>query len=79
MKIWLQKSIEILERGFNLFPEQRQFSVFLAMVYFNVGQHEKSMELLLQTVAETSSDPQIQRYQRAIQFYSSRLHETWRD
>lgn len=74
-----QKSIEILEKGYRLFPEQRQFAVFLSMAYFNVGQHEKSMELLLQIVSETSSDPHIQSYQRAIQFYSSRLHETWRD
>lgn len=74
-----QKSIETLEKGLNLFPEQYPFAVFLAMAYFNVGQHDKSMELLLRTVAKTSSDPEIQKYQKAIQFYATRLHETWRD
>jgi len=35
------------------------------------------MELLLNSLADTSSDNSILRYQRAIRFYSDKLNQIW--
>ena len=47
------------------------------MAYYNMGEYAKAMELLLNSLAETSRDPGILRYQRAIRFYSDKLNQIW--
>lgn len=70
-------AIKTLRRGQETFPDGHEFAVFLAMALYNVGQHAEAMRLLLQALAETSAHPQVQRYQRAILFYSDRLDQVW--
>ena len=72
-----QKSIETFQHALNLFPNSHEFKVFLGMAYYNIGQHLKAMELLLNSLADTSKDEGILRYQRAIRFYSDKLNQTW--
>ena len=72
-----QKAKETFQRALELFPESNEFKVFLAMTYYNLGEHSKAMELLLNTLAETSKDEGVIRYQRAVQFYADKLDETW--
>jgi tetratricopeptide (TPR) repeat protein len=72
-----QKSIETLQHALNLFPDSHEFKVFLGMAYYNIGEHSKAMELLLTSLADTSSDEGILRYQRAIRYYSDKLDQTW--
>jgi hypothetical protein len=47
------------------------------MSYYNIGEPAKAMELLLNSLADTSSAEGILRYQRAIRFYSDKLDQTW--
>ena len=72
-----QKSIETFRRALTLFPDSHEFNVFLGMSYYNTGEHAKAMELLLNSLADTSSAEGILRYQRAIRFYSDKLDQTW--
>jgi tetratricopeptide (TPR) repeat protein len=72
-----QKSIETFQHALNLFPNSHEFKVFLGMAYYNIGQHAKAMELLLNSLVDTSSDEGILRYQRAIRYYSDKLNQTW--
>jgi len=71
------KSIETLKYALTLFPDAHEFNVFLAMAYYNIGEHSKAMELLLNCLVNTSSDAGILRYQRAIRFYSDKLSQVW--
>jgi tetratricopeptide (TPR) repeat protein len=72
-----QKAIDIFHHALTVFPDGHEFKVFLAMAYHNIHEHEKAMELLLISLVETSQDDGIQRYQRAIRFYSDKLNQTW--
>jgi tetratricopeptide (TPR) repeat protein len=72
-----QKSIETFQHALSFFPDSQEFKVFLGMAYYNIGEHSKAMELLLNSLANTSSDEGIRRYQRAILFYSDKLDQTW--
>lgn len=72
-----QKAKETFQRALELFPERHEYKAFLAMTYYNLGGHSKSMELLLNSLAETSKDEGVLRYQRAIQYYADKLDETW--
>ncbi len=72
-----QKAKEIFQRALELFPERNEYKVFLAMTYYNLGEYAKGMELLLNSLAETSKDEGVIRYQRAIRFYADKLDETW--
>ena len=47
------------------------------MVYYNIGEYSKAIELFLNNIADTSSDEGILRYQRAIRFYSDKLDQIW--
>ena len=72
-----QKSVATFRHALTLFPDCPEFKVFLPMALYNVGDHFQAMELLLNTVADTSRDEGILRYQRAIRFYSDKLNQTW--
>ena len=72
-----QKAKETFLRALELFPQRNEFKVFLAMTYYNLGEHSKSMELLLTSLVETSKDEGIVSYERAIRFYADKLDETW--
>jgi tetratricopeptide (TPR) repeat protein len=53
------------------------FDVFLALTLHNLGRDSEAIELLLRTLAATSTDASIQRYRRAIEFYADKLDQTW--
>jgi tetratricopeptide (TPR) repeat protein len=72
-----EQAAETFVKGMQRFPEGRSFPVFLSMAYYNLGRHHEAMTLLLQSLAETTSDPTISAYQRAILFYASDLDKTW--
>ena len=72
-----QKSIETFQHALTLFPSSQEFNVFLAMAYYNIGEYSKAMELLLNSLADSSKDEGILRYQRAIRFYSDKLNQIW--
>jgi tetratricopeptide (TPR) repeat protein len=72
-----EKAAATLEKGAKKFPGNRAFSVFLAMAYYNLGKHSEAIRLLLETIAETSADPYVDRYRKAISFYANHLDEVW--
>ncbi|GAB6989072.1 tetratricopeptide repeat protein [Paenibacillus pini] len=71
------QSKQILERAILTFPERQEFKVFLAMALHNLGEHAEAMNLLLKSLADTSSDVGIRRYEKAIHFYADKLEQTW--
>lgn len=72
-----QKAIETFSQALSLFPDAQEFKVFLGMAYYNIGDHSKAMSLLLNSLADTTSDEGILRYRRAIRFYSDKLDQIW--
>lgn len=70
-------AIKVLQQAAQIFPEAKEFPVFLAMALYNTGKHAEAMALLLHTLAETSQDDGITRYRRAILFYHDKLDQTW--
>ncbi|WP_202079532.1 tetratricopeptide repeat protein [Caldalkalibacillus salinus] len=72
-----EKSKAVLEKGINIFPENRAIQVFYSMTLYNLGHHERSMAFLLKNLGETSNDQDITSYKKAILFYSDKLNTTW--
>lgn len=72
-----RKSHQVFCRGREEFPESRALQVFHAMVLYNLGRHAEAMELLLNNLADTTSDPGIGDYGKAIRFYADKLDRIW--
>ncbi|NRS17046.1 tetratricopeptide repeat protein [Brevibacillus sp. HB1.2] len=72
-----EQAAATLAKGMQQFPEDRSFPIFLSMAYYNLGKHHEAMNLLLKNLAETSSDPTILAYHKAILFYADDLNMTW--
>jgi tetratricopeptide (TPR) repeat protein len=66
-------AVRTLQKGAATFPDAKEFDVFLAMTRYNVGQHREAMRLLLNHIADFSSEATTQRYRRAIAFYAEHL------
>ena len=69
----LDRSAEVLRSGKIQFPENREFDVFLALTLHDQGRHAGAMKLLLETLCDTTEDPGLTAYQRAIRFHSTGL------
>ncbi|GCE22456.1 tetratricopeptide repeat protein [Dictyobacter kobayashii] len=64
------KAEQTLRRGMQDFPQDRAFQVFLSMTLHNLQRHAEAMQLLLTNLAETSTDPSLLRYKKAMLFYA---------
>ena len=73
-----EKSKAVLCEAMKVFPNNEALQVFYAMTLYNLNEHSSAMELLLKCITKTSSNSDIQKYKRAIEFYSDKLDETWR-
>lgn len=71
------EAVDVLRRGVAEFPEDRAMQTFLAMALYNAGEHRESVELLLKNLLETTSDPDVKSYERALTFYADNLDEVW--
>jgi len=67
------RAIEVLRSALAQFPDNREFEVFLAMALHCAGQNTEAMKLLLTTIADTTEDPGLTTYQRAIRFQAGKL------
>ncbi len=65
------KAAAVLGRGAARFPSSRSLKVFLAMALHGQGRHDDALGILLRQLAETSSDPGISRYRKAISLYAA--------
>ncbi|WP_424216745.1 tetratricopeptide repeat protein (plasmid) [Streptomyces sp. BI20] len=58
------------------FPEDNALKTFLAMALHHTGRPGEATAMLLALLAETSSDPAIRDYRRALAYYAEHLDET---
>ncbi len=65
------KSIEILLKGSEKFPNSQCFKIFEAMALHESGRHNLAVAMLLHCVADKPGDPSVGLYRRAIQQYAS--------
>lgn len=71
------ESEQVFAEGLRRFPEANELKVFLAMTQFNLAKYHQAMTSLLTVIAETSSDPEVKQYARAISLYASDLNRVW--
>lgn len=73
-----EKSKGIISKGIELFPTNRAIQTFYSMTLYNLKEHSKAMELLLKCLIDTTTDEEISKYKKAINFYSNKLDEIWK-
>ncbi|WEG19077.1 tetratricopeptide repeat protein [Alkalihalophilus pseudofirmus] len=71
-------SKETFCNGISNFPHNKALQTFYAMTLYNLNEHNKAMDLLLNCLVKTTSDPEIKLYQKAIEFYSDKLDQVWK-
>lgn len=67
------RAVEVLRSGKSQFPENREFDVFLALALHDLGQHRAAMQLMIETLCDTTEDPGLTSYQRAIRHAAAKL------
>ncbi|MBS4172687.1 tetratricopeptide repeat protein [Bacillus sp. FJAT-49736] len=72
-----EKSKETFLKGIELFPNNKAMKVFYSMTLYNLKEHHSAMELLLKCLIDTTSDAEILKYKKAIDFYSDKLDQVW--
>ena len=73
-----EKSEKVFLEGIELFPTNRAIQVFYSMTLYNLSEHKKAMEFLLKCLIDTTTDSEILRYKKAINFYADKLDEIWK-
>ena len=71
------EAVEVLRQGVSEFPAYRAMQTFLALALYNIGEHRQAVDLLLKHLGETTSDPGIRSYEKALRFYTGSLDEVW--
>lgn len=73
-----EKSLRVFNQAASEFPENRSLKVFKALTLYNLGKSEEAVSELLVQLLDTTNDPSIKIYEKALRFYSDKLNETWR-
>jgi tetratricopeptide (TPR) repeat protein len=68
-----ERSAEVLRSGKTQFPENSEFDVFLALTLYQQGKHAEALQRVLNTLCDTTDDPGLTAYQRAIRHAASKL------
>jgi tetratricopeptide (TPR) repeat protein len=63
-------AVRTLERGAVEFPDAPEFDIFLALALYNMGEHRRSTQLLLNHIAKFPGNARIAQFQRAIHYYA---------
>ncbi|MEZ6932602.1 tetratricopeptide repeat protein [Aeromonas sp. S16(2024)] len=71
------EALAAFDQGLARFPDAAEFRVFRAMTSYNLGHHKEGMETLLAVLAETTADPALVPYRRAIALYAEDLDRRW--
>jgi hypothetical protein len=66
-----QGSEEILRRGIQDYGDASEFAAFLALTLYSAGRFREAISILLQLVADTATDVQVKRYERALRYYAA--------
>lgn len=72
-----KKSKCTLEKGIELFPNNKAIQTFYSMTLYNLNEHSQAMKVLLKCLTNSTIDKQILNYKNAIDFYSDKLDEIW--
>jgi predicted Zn-dependent protease len=67
------EAAEVFADGLRRFPGHRPLRVFQAMLRYNTGDSREAVADLLRVVVESTKDPDILRYGRAISAYAEDL------
>jgi tetratricopeptide (TPR) repeat protein len=67
-------SLRAFDDGLAEFPQANELRLFRAMTLYNLDEGKRAVADLLLLLAETSSDPDIRGYQRAIRHYAADLN-----
>ncbi|GAB2741058.1 hypothetical protein GCM10027072_40880 [Streptomyces bullii] len=70
------QAVTTLRLGLEEFPGDGALRTFLAMASYNTGDHHEAMRILLKLLADTSEDPHLRLYRRAIEHYAEDLDAT---
>ncbi len=65
-----EKSLEVLDQAIAEYPSDRPLRVFRALTLSRLGKAEEAVMALLNELLDTSSDPEILSYDRALRAYS---------
>ena len=71
------KSKDVFRDAIETFPHDNALKTFYALTLHNLGEHAAAMEILLTLLADTSSDPDVIAYHKAIKLYASNLDQVW--
>ncbi len=67
------RAADVLRSGQVQFPDNREFEVFLALVLHDLGEHAEALRLALTALCDTTEDPGLTAYQRALRYAASQL------
>jgi len=69
----LERSAAVLRSGQVQFPDNPEFAVFLSLTLHQQGKAADALRLALDTLCETTDDPGLTAYQRAIRHAAAKL------
>ncbi|MBA3924706.1 tetratricopeptide repeat protein [Listeria rustica] len=72
-----EKANETFQKARVAFPENRAITVFASMALYNEKHYKEAMQLAIKIIGETSNDPTIIAYKKAIINYSEDLDAVW--
>ncbi|KAA3657747.1 MAG: hypothetical protein DWQ04_27170 [Chloroflexi bacterium] len=72
-----ENAIETLEEAIEQFPDNNSSKVFLALTYYNDGQEDEAMKLLLNVLLTTTKDEDILEYADTLDYYKDNLDDIW--
>lgn len=67
------RAAEVLRAAKLQFPDNRELDAFLALALHDAGRHSEALALALELVCDTTDDPGLTAYQRALRHAATKL------
>jgi len=67
------RAAEVLRSAKLQFPDNREFDAFLALALHDEGKHAEALALMVELLCDTTDDPGLTAYQRALRHAAAKL------
>ena len=74
-----EDSVDVLEKAVERYPESYGAKAFLSIAYYGNGQYAESVQMLMETLLDTTADEEIQSYSETLDYFKNNLDEVWPD
>lgn len=72
-----EKSLKVLQTGYEMFPEYKPLHLFYVLTLFNLNEYERALEIGFETLLSVNENEDVAFFSKGLDYYSKHINDIW--